>query len=77
MYSITLAENNTFSIPNLNFRGSPTGIDLKKVIELDILPVINTGIAHKKPGIGMVGAGVVYPPKICFEKAFKAFMNIR
>ncbi|MFT6128168.1 MAG: hypothetical protein ACJAX3_002114 [Patiriisocius sp.] len=77
MYSITLTENNTFSIPNLNFRGSPTGIDLKKVIELDILPVINTGIAHKKPGIGMVGAGVVYPPKICFEKAFKAFVNIQ
>jgi hypothetical protein len=77
MYNITLTENNTFSIPNLNFRGSPTGIDLKKVIELDILPVINTGIAHKKPGIGMVGAGVVYPPKICFEKAFKAFVNIQ
>ncbi len=77
MYDITLTENIAFSIPNLNFRGTPTGIDLKKVIELDRLPVINTGIAHKHPGIGMIGAGVVYPPKVCFEKAFKAFVKMQ
>ena len=77
MYKITLAENSLFSIPNLNFRGSPTGIDLQKVIASNCLPVINTGIAHKKPGIGMVGAGVVHPPKICFEKALTEFMLCR
>lgn len=75
MYDITLAKSNIFSIPNLNFKGTPTGIDLRKVIELDRLPVINTGIAHKKPGIGMVGAGVVYPPKECFVKAFEEFIQ--
>lgn len=75
MYAITMTENSLFSIPNLNFRGAPTGIDLKKVIELDSVPVINTGIAHKKPGIGMVGAGIVHPPKICFEKALEEFMK--
>jgi hypothetical protein len=77
MYKITLAENSLFSIPNLNFRGSPTGIDLLKVIARDCLPVINTGIAHKESGIGMVGAGVVHPPKICFEKALQEFMCCR
>lgn len=74
MYKITMAENSLFSIPNLNFRGSPTGIDLLKVIASDCLPVINTGIAHKKAGVGMVGAGVVHPPKICFEKALREFV---
>jgi len=73
MYSITLAENAAFSLPSLDFRGAPTGIDLRKVVELDELPIINTGISHKKPGIGMVGAGVVYPPMACFEKALIAF----
>jgi hypothetical protein len=69
MYEITLTENTNYSVPNLNFRGAPTGIDVRKVIETGILPHINTGIAHKKPGIGQVGAGIVNPPRECFEKA--------
>lgn len=72
MYEITLAENTNYSVPNLNFRGAPTGIDVRKVIETGILPHINTGIAHKKPGIGQVGAGIVNPPRECFEKALLA-----
>lgn len=72
MYEITLAESRTFSIPTLNFRGSPTGIDIRKVIETGTLPIINTGIAHKKAGVGQVGAGVVRPPRACFEKALLA-----
>lgn len=73
MYSITLSENRFFSIPVLGFRGTPTGIDLRKVVETGILPQINTGIAHKDPGIGQVGAGLVTPPWECFEKALLAF----
>lgn len=73
MYSITLSENRFFSIPVLSFRGTPTGIDLRKVVETGILPQINTGIAHKDPGIGQVGAGLVTPPWECFEKALLAF----
>lgn len=72
MYEITTAENPNFTIPNLNFRGSATGIDVRKVIHSGILPVINTGMAHKEPGIGQVGAGVVRPPRECFEKALLA-----
>lgn len=73
MYQITLAENNNYQIPILNFRGTPTGIDLRKVIETGILPVINTGIAHKNAGVGQVGAGIVHPPIECFEKALLNF----
>jgi len=73
MYEITLEENDTYRIPTLDFRGTPTGIDLLKVVETGILPAINTGIAHKEPGIGMVGAGLVHPPENCFHDALEAF----
>lgn len=76
MYEITEAESTTFQIPSLDFRGSPTGINLLKVCETGILPQINTGIAHKQPGIGQVGAGLVNPPMKCFEDALEAYVSV-
>jgi len=73
MYEITLAESETYKIPVLDFRGTPTAIDLALVVEKGIYPVINTGIAHKDPGVGMVGAGLVKPPENCFRDALSAF----
>ena len=73
MYEITVAEHKHFTIPPLDFRGTPTGIDLRKVVELGITPRVNTGIAHKQPGVGQVGAGLVRPPKEIFEQALMAF----
>jgi hypothetical protein len=75
MYEITLAENREYRIPALDFRGTPTGIDVRKVVEKGILPVINTGIAHKDPGIGMVGAGLVKPPENAYRDALLAFVE--
>jgi len=75
MYEITAAENNIYKIPALDFRGTPTGIDIRKVVETGILPSINTGIAHKDPGIGQIGAGLVKPPMKCFEDALQAFVE--
>lgn len=72
MYEITTGEGQAYKIPSLNFRGSATGIDLLKVIETGIRPIINTGIAHKDPGVGQVGAGIVNPPEDCFKKALAA-----
>jgi hypothetical protein len=69
MYEITEGENNTYQIPYLDFRGTPTGIDVRKVVESGILPFLNTGVAHKKPGIGQVGAGVLSAPAEPFIKA--------
>ncbi|OQW94892.1 MAG: hypothetical protein BWK77_08370 [Verrucomicrobia bacterium A1] len=73
MYEITAAENNAYQIPNLNFRGTPTGIDVVKVIEKNILPFIDTGVAHKEPGVGQIGAGVLNAPLEPFKKAFEGF----
>jgi len=69
MYEITLAENPAWTLPALNFRGAPTGIDIRRVLETSILPIINTGIAHREAGIGMIGAGLVRPPLDCFTQA--------
>lgn len=73
MYEITVAEHTAFTIPALDFRGSPAGIDIRKVVELGITPRINTGIAHKDPGVGQVGAGLVRPPMSVFEEALMAY----
>lgn len=75
MYEITMAENSTYQIPAMDFRGTPTAIDVVKIVETGILPAINTGIAHKDPGVGMVGAGLVKPPENCFQDAFAAYVE--
>ncbi len=72
MYEITLAEHPAFKIPPLDFRGTPTGIDIRKVVRTGILPRVNTGIAHRNAGIGQIGAGLVRPPLACFEQAIAA-----
>ncbi len=73
MYEITAAEHSQFTIPALGFRGTPVGIDLRKVVELGITPRVNTGIAHRQAGVGQVGAGLVRPPMEIFEAALVAF----
>ena len=73
MYEITHGEHKYFNMPALDFRGTPTGIDLRKVIETGITPRVNTGIAHKEPGIGQIGAGLVRPPMAIFEEALVTF----
>jgi hypothetical protein len=76
MYEITQGEHTAFTIPGLNFRGTPVGIDVLKVMAAGITPRLNTGIAHREPGLGMVGAGLVSAPRECFERAFDALRQI-
>ena len=73
MAEITLGENPEWTIPALDYLGVPTGIDIRLVVETGLAPTINTGIAHREPGIGQVGAGVVKAPLACFEQALYAF----
>ncbi len=73
MYEINYTEHKYFTIPQLDFRGVPTGIDIRKVVETGITPRINTGIAHKEAGVGQIGAGLVRPPMSIFEEALVAF----
>jgi hypothetical protein len=72
MYEITLAEHPHYRIPFLESRGTPTGIDAIRVVRTGVMPVINTGIAGKEPGVGMVGAGIVQAPVACFLQAVQA-----
>lgn len=76
MYEINFSEHKNFTIPSLNFRGTPLGIDVRKVMETGILPKINTGIAHKDPGVGMVGAGILRAPRKAFADAFEAVQKL-
>jgi hypothetical protein len=72
MADITLARSRDFQLPPLGFVGSPTGIDLRKVLDTGSAPVIDTGIAHRRPGIGQIGAGITRAPMECFVEALAA-----
>ena len=72
MSEIALARNPKWGIPALEFAGTPTGIDVRRVVETGIAPAINTGIAHRLAGVGQVGAGIARAPLACFEKALLA-----
>ncbi|SNS54302.1 Protein of unknown function [Geodermatophilus pulveris] len=72
MYQLTLAENPAMQVPVLGFRGAPTGIDVLAVARTGWLPQINTGMAGRVAGTGQVGAGLVQPPRECFDAALAA-----
>ncbi|WP_432402119.1 acyl-CoA synthetase FdrA [Wukongibacter sp. M2B1] len=73
MDEICISSNSNWSIPTWDFKGACLGIDARKVVSTGITPIINTGIAHKEPGIGQVGAGTVRAPLACFKKAIVAY----
>jgi hypothetical protein len=72
MYEITWAESVNYRIPALGYRGSPLGIDCRKVVEKGIVPIVNTGIAHREPGVGVIGGGIVRVPIQPFTDALQA-----
>ncbi len=73
MFEICAGENSNLLVPTWNYHGACLGIDARKVVETGITPIINTGIAHKDPGIGQIGAGTVHPPIECFKQAIKEY----
>ncbi len=75
-YRITHGSSRDFQIPSLDFRGAPLGIDMLKVNETGILPSINTGIAHRKAGVGQIGAGVSHPPMQAFNDALREYAKV-
>lgn len=70
MYAITHGENGTYRIPHFGFRGTPTGIDARKVLDTDVLPVMDVGLAGRDGG--QIGAGVIRAPRECFADAMAA-----
>ena len=77
MYEIAVDEHRTFRIPALDFRGTPLGIDVRKVVATGITPAIDTGIAHRTAGIGQIGAGLARAPMDCFVAALEALAASR
>jgi hypothetical protein len=75
MRHITLGRNSAFTLPAINFSGTPAGIDARRVLDTNITPIINTGIAHKEAGIGQIGAGITRAPLECFTQAVIALAS--
>ncbi|HZH92991.1 MAG TPA: hypothetical protein VFD79_02720, partial [Tissierellaceae bacterium] len=71
----SVGHNPNLAIPTWNFKGALVGIDVRKVVETGITPLINTGIAHKKAGVGQIGAGMVRAPYECFTKALEGLVE--
>jgi hypothetical protein len=76
MEKITFAKHKHFTIPYLEFSGTPTGIDIRKVVQTGLTPVANTGIAHREPGVGQIGAGIVELPMEPFKAALRRFAEV-
>jgi hypothetical protein len=72
MYEITVTRNPALSLPALDFAGAPCGIDVRKVVDTGMRPVVTTGIAHKQAGVGQIGAGIVRIPMACYVQACEA-----
>jgi len=73
MRKITTALHPTYRMPALGFAGTSVGIDIRKVVQTNIAPIIDTAIAHKDPGFPIIGAGMVRAPMECFKQALIAF----
>ena len=73
MRSITVGRSPDYLMPALDFEGTAVGIDIRKVVQTNMVPVIDTAIAHREPGHGIIGGGIVRPPLECFTKALKRF----
>jgi len=73
MYEICVAKHRDLLLPTLDFMGAPVGIDIRRVVETGIAPVINTGIAHREAGVGQIGAGILRAPMKCFQEALIVF----
>jgi hypothetical protein len=72
MQDVAVARNPGLTLPNLDFAGAPCGIDVRKVVDSGIRPVLTTGIAHREPGVGQIGAGIVRTPMACYVAALRA-----
>jgi hypothetical protein len=72
MYDICWSQSQSFRVPALGFRGTPLGIDSREVVHTGLLPVVNTGIAHREAGIGQIGAGLAKPPMDAFVASVEA-----
>jgi uncharacterized protein DUF1116 len=70
--AVVLGEHPRYRVPALGDRGAPVGVDVLKVVETGIRPVIDIVMIHREPGRGMIGFGLTSPAMACFEQAAQA-----
>lgn len=75
MATICVAESTRFRLPTWGERGTPVGVDVRRVVELDTTPEVTTGILHASSGVGQIGAGVATAPIECFRAALQALVR--
>jgi hypothetical protein len=73
MHAIAVGVSPDYLMPALDFQGAAVGIDIRKVVQTNVVPVIDTAIAHREPGHGIIGGGIVRPPLECFTRALRRF----
>jgi hypothetical protein len=73
MREVSVSEDQLFRIPYMDFSGVPVGIDIRKVVQTSIVPKIDTGMAHKEGGHGIIGTGITEAPIQAFKNAVVAF----
>lgn len=73
--AICVGTSSRFTLPPLEFAGTPLGVDVRRVVETGITPKITTGILHADAGTGQVGAGVATAPMECFTAALLDLAN--
>ncbi|MFI6597315.1 DUF1116 domain-containing protein [Nonomuraea sp. NPDC050536] len=77
MRRICAAESTRFKLPTMDFRGTPLGVDVRKAVETEVTPRVNTGILHARDGTGQIGAGVATAPLRVFQAALLALAEVR
>jgi hypothetical protein len=75
MRRICAGESSRFRLPTMDFRGTPVGVDVRRVVETGITPRVNTGILHAHDGLGQIGAGVATAPPLAFREALLALRD--
>lgn len=69
MRRVCAGTSSRFVIPSGGYVGTPLGIDVSKVVSAATSPIVEYGLAHKRPGIGQIGAGLTEVPMAPFEQA--------
>jgi hypothetical protein len=72
MRRICAGTSSRLLVPSDDYRGTPLGIDVHMVADTGIAPQIDNGMAHRRAGVGQVGAGITRFPVEPFAAASAA-----
>jgi hypothetical protein len=76
MSQITAGRNPALAVPQWDMSGVLLGIDVRRVVQTGVLPIIDTATAHRDAGHRIIGAGVSRAPAECFTEALNAWFTL-